>query len=560
MSIKYSLRLCAVGCAGYAAIVLAVVLSAEAARAQTNPCPPPTPSISSSQPPVEVSIPSTCNGNPIAYFDDFSWRSFVAMVWPGLNGQRGVPDPSNTSFPNGVPLVFQTYKADWESFPNPGGTSPSPIPTAWSDFAGTQNPCSGHVSAGWDDMILAASTKFGNLGLAGFGPFLVGPLIVQPGAPNSTPAYVRYQAAYNQTEYDQIFTNKWYLAANIPATGVTFCNNGAKGCPAENSIDVKSSWIDMSVVPAANQSRYYTRQAWLFDPAAPPAQACSQKTVGLVGLHIVSKTPTHPAWIWSTFEQVDNVPPIGAKPPFPQSYYNFHDQTSNEQTFNPYCIGSAQNECPPTPNPNNIQPMPATAPAPFNVSRIMPVPASTQTTNSQYQALLQNTPWAFYQLVMTQWPLNTPPDPNAHCGKVSVTFQGRPTPPPPTPSKTICAPPLSSTNVGFGTCPVPGPGPDCTSFSNVTMETFDQAAVGTGCMNCHNASALPQPSGAATDFLWSLVVNAWPPPSPSAVAAALGPGRAGREKSLNTLRELLLSTVGANEALSKARGEAAPKE
>jgi hypothetical protein len=432
VSIKYSLRLCAVGWAGYAAIVLAVVLSAEAARAQTNPCPPPTPSISSSQPPVDVSIPSTCNGNPIAYFDDFSWRSFVAMVWPGLNGQRGVPDPSNTSFPNGVPLVFQTYKADWESFPNPGGTSPSPIPTAWSDFAGTQNPCSGqNVSVGWGDMLLAASTKFGNLGLAGFGPFLVGPLIAQPGAPGSVPTYVRYQAAYNQTEYDPIFTNKWYLAANIPAAGVTFCNNGAKGCPAENSIDVKSSWIDMSVVPAANQSRYYTRQAWVFDPAAPPAQACSQKTVGLVGLHIVSKTPTHPAWIWSSFDKVDNVPPIGAQPPFPQSYYNFHDQTNAPMGtpiggVNPYCIGSAKNTCPPSPNPDNVQPMPATAPAPFNVTRISHIHACTQTTNSQYQKLLQNTPWQFYQLVLTQWPLNTPTDPNAHCGKVSVTFQGAP--------------------------------------------------------------------------------------------------------------------------------------
>jgi hypothetical protein len=87
------------------------------------------------------------------------------------------------------------------------------------------------------------------------------------------------------------------------------------------------------------------------------------------------------------------------------------------------------------------------------------------------------------------------------------------------------------------------------------METFDQASVGKGCMNCHNAT------GTATDFLWSLAVNAWPPPSPpAALAAALGPGRAAREKSLNTLRELLLSTVGENEALSKARREAAPKE
>jgi hypothetical protein len=241
------------------------------------------------------------------------------------------------------------------------------------------------------------------------------------------------------------------------------------------------------------------------------------------------------------------VPPFGkSAPPFPQSYYNFHDQTeATMRPVNPYCIVSVRNKCPPNPNPHNVQPMPATAPTPFNVTRTMPIPAPTQTTNSQYQKLLQNTPWQFYQLVLTQWPLNTPPDSNAHCGKVSVTFQGAST------KTTVCVSNPAPANAGFGNCPESG----CTSFANVTMETFDQAAVGTGCMNCHNAT------GAPTDFLWSLAVNAWPPPSPpAAVTDALGPGRAARENSLNTLRELLLSTVGANEALSKARGEAAPKE
>jgi hypothetical protein len=528
MMSKHLKKLCPVGCV----IVLSGVLSAGAARAQANGCPPPTPSISSSQPPIDVSIPSTCNGNPIAYFDDFSWRSFLAMVWPGLKGQRGVPDTSQTNFPNGVPLVFQTYKADWESFPDPGGTSPSPIPTQWSDFAGTQNPCAGqNVNAGWGDMVLALATKFGNLGLAGFGPFVVGPLIAQPGAPGSKPTYVRYQAAYNQTEYDQIFKNEWYLAKKIPATGLTFCTIGATGCPTtQNSVDVKSSWIDMSVVPTANRSRYYSRQAWVSDPAA---NTCSQKTVGLVGLHIVSKTPSRSAWLWSSFEQVDNVPDVGENPPFAKSYYNFHDQTDASTTVNPYCIGSVKNACPPAPNPHNVQQMPDTPRLAFNVTRTMKIHPSTQATNSQYQNLLGNTPWQFYQLVMTQWPLNTPPDLNAHCGKTSATFQGR------SDSTSLCSPPPPPTNAGFGTCP----GSECTSFANVTMETFDQAAVGTGCMNCHNNTN--------ADFLFSLTVNAWPPPSPptAALTAELGPGRAAREQSLNALRELLLSTVG----------EAAPK-
>ncbi len=31
----------------------------------------------------------------------------------------------------------------------------------------------------------------------------------------------------------------------------------------------------------------------------------------LVGLHIMVKTRYRPQWLWSTFEQVDNVPPAG---------------------------------------------------------------------------------------------------------------------------------------------------------------------------------------------------------------------------------------------------------
>src|SRR4029078_13734279 len=31
--------------------------------------------------------------------------------------------------------------------------------------------------------------------------------------------------------------------------------------------------------------------------------------MGLVGFHIAQKTKEFPEWIWSTFEQVDNVPP-----------------------------------------------------------------------------------------------------------------------------------------------------------------------------------------------------------------------------------------------------------
>jgi hypothetical protein len=142
--------------AGCAAIVLSSFCLPETGWAQATlpTCPVPTANVSSSQVPVDVAVGCTLPpGNPIAFFDDFSWRIFLALVWPAANGQRGVPDNSKT-FQNGVPLVFQTYKADWESFPNGSSNPPSPIPTAWSSFAGAQNPCPNEVSnAGWGDLI-----------------------------------------------------------------------------------------------------------------------------------------------------------------------------------------------------------------------------------------------------------------------------------------------------------------------------------------------------------------------------------------------------------------------
>jgi hypothetical protein len=529
---------------GCAALVLSSFCLSETASAQGLPtCPTPTPNVTSSQLPIDVDdVDVRCTlppGNPIAFFDDFSWRSFLALVWPAASGQRGVPDPT-PGFKNGVPLVFQTYKADWESFPNGSSNPPAPIPTPWPNFAGAQNPCHDQVpNAGWGDLILASDTKFGNLGLAGFGAFLVGPLIVQPGAPGSKPSYVRYQAAYNQTEYNQIFNGKWYLQASIPKTGITFCNNGAPGCPAENSVDIKESWIDMSAVPSDRRTHYNTRQAWVFDPAAPKGQTCLNLTVGLVGLHIVTKTPSRSAWIWSSFEQVDNVPAVGAKKPFPQPYYNFHDQTDTTMpSGDPYCVVQrGTGKCPP--NDVNAQPMPAVAPAPFNVTRTMPIHPSTMATNAAYQAKLQNTPWQYYQLVMTQWPVTSPPDPNAHSGKPTNTFQG---------FNKLNQPPKKPP--GPGTCPTfndPDTGKlvPCTSFANVTMETFDQAAVGTGCMNCHNATA-------SNDFLWSLAVNAWPPPGTAPGLLAAAATSSARDQSLRELSDLMQSAVKANQAAAKS--------
>src|SRR3954465_12200033 len=63
--------------------------------------------------------------------------------------------------------------------------------------------------------------------------------------------YVRYQAAYNQTEFNAILQNQLYVKNIVGKNKITF---------PSGSLDIKSSWIDMNGVP--NPQRFYKRTVW----------------------------------------------------------------------------------------------------------------------------------------------------------------------------------------------------------------------------------------------------------------------------------------------------------
>lgn len=418
----------------------------------------PAPVVNSSQVPLDVSIPAgfPANQNPIAFFDDYSWRAFIAVAWPALTGQRGEPD-SNLTVDGAGPRVFETYKALEEVF-HSDGTAPS----GWNQFDSAKyNSCG--IAPSWGDMTLGSFSKFSSVGQAGFGN-LVGPLIAQ----NRT--YVRFLTSYNKVEFDQIMANTWYLREKLPAPNSTDSITFNVG-----SLDVKSSWIDMTNMPHAE--RYYTRTANLLDPFTG---LCKPTRVGLVGIHIVQKTPSRPQWIWSTFEQVDTVPPVEPGAP---GTFAFNDGTTTPMpATNPYNLNKVIQE--PTPPP-------------FNVTRVQPIHPSTQATNQAYQAALApNSVWRNYRLVMTQWPLkpNSPSDP----GAPKFTFPG-----------------IGAT----------------TPFSNVTMETFDQINPFTSCMACHTTTMRQ------TDFLWSLNDHAFPAKSTTPNVMAISSSFRALVKVLQTGRQ-----------------------
>ncbi|HEV2172761.1 MAG TPA: hypothetical protein VGR71_04300 [Nitrospira sp.] len=448
----------------------------------------PVVTIDSPQTPTDVCIPPGFGGNPIQFFDDYSWRTFISMVWPVAAGQRGVPDTTRKIGDTSVPLVFETLKSDWEVF-QPSGAAPSP----WNEQTGA-NPCG--TAIGFNDMMLASFTKFGNLGEAGSSR--QNPLI--HALPSQNGKWVRYLTAFNQSEYTQIVNGKLYLLASLQSASPVTFQNGA--------LDVKSAWMDMTGIPDAQRSRYYTRSAMVLDPRTP-TNPCTTITVGLVGLHIVQKTPSRPQWIWSTFEQVDNVPPT----PGANGTFGFND---GKGTPSPLTLPPPQNK-----DPNGgFPPNSWASPTVYNVVRIKPIDSqgngtpntSTQATNAKYQQALSGTVWQFYQLVMTQWPLQlNPPNP---------------------------IPPAQS---GFPPNTFPGTNA-VSAFSNTTLETWDQFSIGTGCMACHT---LTQKN---TDFLWSLEINAFDASKPNGALMALRKAKAVRAPRSEAERQLmaLLKSAASN--------------
>ena len=177
------------------------------------------------------------------------------------------------------------------------------------------------------------------------------------------------------------------------------------------------------------------------------------KPVGLIGFHIMVKTPSRPQWIWATFEQVDNVATTvpGLKPSFNNGTPN--PATPKGFSYRPPTLSGDPPVFPPKGDPNR---------QPVQVTRIpqAAIPAQTLPTNATYQQKLKGTPFEFYQLTHSQWPS----DP---------------------------------TNVQQFGVPFPSSG-----VTNSVQETYLQT---NNCMGCHSGAASPDKTFA--DFSWTMKLN-----------------------------------------------------
>ncbi|MGR3889793.1 hypothetical protein [Pseudomonas sp. 1152_12] len=375
-------------------------------------------------------------------FDQYSWQLFIALNWPAQDGQRGTPNCSKQPGDSGY-TVWQTYKTVSEIF-LPGAANPGP----WNS----------PLTARSLGIINIAALKNSSL-VNSIDQAVGGWLIDQAG----NPTY--YDISANQASYNYIVGNNFYNANVVSKASTINFPNGV--------IEVKSSWRILTA--RDNASHYLTQFARVarFNSQGQ-RMGVGEAYLGLVGLHIITKVNGYPQWIWSTFEQVENVPPKAmvngqwVDQPVTGTAYSY---------FNAAAPAAALNQSPCNWQTQGTQlvcvPKPGTTfqtPNPLN--RVTPIADVTGWVNNNYRTHpgLQRSVLKYYQLITTQRPLmpNNPSNP-----------LGQPTP---------------------------------ALSANVTMESYIQP--NSSCMNCHSM-ATPVKSPFKSDFSY-LFKFANPPLTPHA--------------------------------------------
>lgn len=304
--------------------------------------------------------------------DIFSWQEFIALNWPALQGQRGQPDSSKQIDAAG-PRVWETWKEEYEVYRENGK---APLP--WN--APEELP--GDCGVGGATKVFFRTQKIDDV---------VDSTIQAAGSNGTLPAtltdqkghLVRYEIRLNKIMFDYIVKNQLYDAhLQTVAPSISFPDGGML---------IKAAWRE---VTPAEESSFHTVTACVCDKQTNGTLTnCRTKRMGLVGFHITQKTPSSPQWIWSTFEQVNNVPGDGAHSPFSFNYPACRTCPSNQQT--------------PRGIPNQIVRSIAVPFVDPDCSRIQDAVDNVRVLNQDVQKALQiaGTVFARYELIGTQFPL-----------------------------------------------------------------------------------------------------------------------------------------------------------
>jgi hypothetical protein len=389
--------------------------------------------------------------------DVFSWQTFIAMNWPAAASSCG-PDTSNgSSILNGKgPVVWETYLSTDQVFV----TSPA-VPAPWC--TGMANSMA-HIPQKVQELARKTGVyRFLHLTSKSSSPHgleqaVGGPLVDQNGR------FVRYEVRINQDEYNYITTNNlWNQAGqnkytqdsliNMPAGPSTFGPAGA--------MEFKAAWKILGKGDDTN--KFYTITAIVYnndsDSASPGPNPVK---LGLVGLHIAHKTALQRNWVWSTFEQEDNLT---------TSFYN------------PACSTCPVNQPIPGSNYTELNPNGTPINKPTQVTRVNKVDDPfADSVNRYFQNLLKGSVWAHYKLVSAQWLKFENMTPQFLANTVQETYVQGPNPPS-----------YGGFQLNF----------DQPYYADSLYQPFAKG-ISSSCMGCHYVATLPAAPGKKADFSFLL--------------------------------------------------------
>ena len=454
---------------------------------------PPPPPPSESPPSVQVScpgsgtvtitsgtqipvLPTFPNVNPQTIetiqcgFDAFSWNSFLALNH-SPSGEFGNQDGDNTTVWESWPEASDIFLADGAqpaSWPSGDPPPDREIPAA----------CQGVGESG--TRVIRQVGKRPDVLEETDEPFQSGPLVDVNGY------YSRFEIVVNQEMYNYILDNTLYskagqatfATAGNPVSFPCACDADPSGSKCteggqEGAMMIKAAWKVLDTDAGDDPTTFHTAQALIYTPPTGDSpESCESRLMGLVGFHIGHKTQPSPQWIWSTFEQVANVPTEGETIP-DGARYNY---------YQPNCSDCGPvNEPPPQPwNPHD-EPVSDNKDK-SQVERAIALTDATITMNDAVQGILGDTVWQHYQLISTQWPTNasgaTASSPDAQNGWCDA---------------------LNATDLSGAPAP--------TFLANTTLETYIQGTVpqaSSSCIHCHLNATTTTVENNFSDFTYLL--------------------------------------------------------
>jgi hypothetical protein len=332
-------------------------------------------------------------------FGTLAWQAFIALNWPA--NDRGEPEVKRGIGDNNQWRVWDHWRPASSIF-LADGARPQPWTGERAEASGLRSLANTHRP----NSISGPNGSF---------QAFTGPLVDQHGK------WARFEIRVNREEFDYIVKNDLYSQDGQAAFSQKETNNRVdfpvNGASLHGAIEIKLAWKELA--PTDDASRFYTHDIDVtpIEPGSKPKRIHA----GLVGMHIAMRTKSSPEWIWSTFEQIDNVR-SNPEPAGKQSTPSFVDLAS-KGPFNvlpPKNGAYVDGKLVPASGPTATTWIESLTTTPVQVQRVV-LPTSpglnprdralgmvTAALNGEVQAMLREkgTVFQYYELIDVQWPLH----------------------------------------------------------------------------------------------------------------------------------------------------------